>query len=279
MLDIKTIVPNTPILKKHIIYYYFLKSEDMSTKIGFINYPHYVDALNIHTQAKINITDIGREVYYDPHARISSIYTCNKISFRQALVFGKYDIIGVLFHPLGMNYFIRTNLNRIFPEYFSDANQCWTDFSTQMSDIFRAINMEEKAALLDAFFLTHYQPFQLNQLSLIVDYILKYKGDITVHDITDTFGVNRRTLLRQFKTHLKCSVIEFIRIVKFRSAIDTFYTSNDKVSMTQLAHDNNYYDQSDFIHQFKKFTGDSPNKILKHLSLVGDETFFWNILK
>jgi AraC-like DNA-binding protein len=96
-----------------------------------------------------------------------------------------------------------------------------------------------------------------------------------VEELADKMGVSRKTLLRLFKKHHNCSVIDYIKMLQFRKSIESFTKKQNKATLTELAHDTFYYDQSDFVKHFKKLTGFSPKRFFKGLSNLGSQDTYW----
>jgi len=61
-------------------------------------------------------------------------------------------------------------------------------------------------------------------------------------------------------------------LIKFRNAL---YQYNNGSKLTQIAYYNNYYDQSDFIKQYKKLVGLTPKQLFKNISEKGDNKTLW----
>jgi AraC-like DNA-binding protein len=51
--------------------------------------------------------------------------------------------------------------------------------------------------------------------------------------------------------------------------------NNQNSKLTDLAYQFNYYDQSDFINQFRKITGINPKNLFKKVKHFGNENLFW----
>jgi AraC-like DNA-binding protein len=77
-------------------------------------------------------------------------------------------------------------------------------------------------------------------------------------------GVTQRSIQRLFKKHVGVSPRMFARISKFNSAFQKLKTSEFK-SLSELAHHEEYSDQSHFIRTFKEFTGLSPKQFIARL--------------
>lgn len=273
MIDVKYINPNSFDISKHILHYYFLKSEK-NQKYSFTHFPHYRTTLNIFYKADIEINKSNMILNFNNNAKTVAIFNSNKLTYKTASINGSYDIIGIVFKPLGINNFLRRNLNTVLKntEFFNIME--WEGFNTLLDNISEEKIISEKAKMLDAFFLQNIQSSNLNKLHKIIDFIIERNGSVKVKELENLFNVNRRTLLRLFKNHLCCSIMDFKRTVKFRNSLED-YQVKDYCSLTDLSHNSQYYDQSDFINQFKSITGKKPNQVLDKIDKVGKQNMYW----
>ncbi|MEO7213668.1 helix-turn-helix transcriptional regulator [Mucilaginibacter sp.] len=116
----------------------------------------------------------------------------------------------------------------------------------------------ERAAILTAFFesqLTrcHKQPPPVFKA---IGYIIKSKGTVTVDALAQKHFLSTRQFERNFKEFAGFSPKLYSRIIRFQAAIEKYRDKNR--SLTEIAYDCGYYDQSHFIHDFKEFSGYHP---------------------
>ena len=82
------------------------------------------------------------------------------------------------------------------------------------------------------------------------------KGQIKAQDIAHEVCLGIKQFERTFSKYVGVNPKKFASIVRFQNVIQM--KSKHKKSMSQLAFDNGYYDQSHFIHDFKSLTGLTP---------------------
>lgn len=73
--------------------------------------------------------------------------------------------------------------------------------------------------------------------------------------------MSERTLVRRFEQQIGVTPKIYASIFRFNSAIQRIENGQFR-SLTSLAHDLGYADQSHFIRWFKHFTGETPLKFL-----------------
>ena len=90
----------------------------------------------------------------------------------------------------------------------------------------------------------------------VVQYIFSKKGMLPVKELTEVFPYSERTLERLFHKEVGASPYRFICLVRFNHIIRELQ-KNEHDSLAQLIEQYNYFDQSHFEKDFKKFLGQS----------------------
>jgi AraC-like DNA-binding protein len=80
-------------------------------------------------------------------------------------------------------------------------------------------------------------------------------GAIRVGQVARDLQVSQDTLEKRFRRAVGASPRQFASIVRLRRAVDL---SREHTTLTTLAQDAGYYDQSHFIRDFRTFTGEAP---------------------
>lgn len=187
-----------------------------------------------------------------------------------------FNKLGVAFQALGLHQFVEGDLSQYIPQainlhfdYFRDS------MLSTLDKVYATDNIQEKVQFLDTYFLSIYKGFEEPKMEEALELLLKKDAKYTVEELAEDLKLSRKTLLRLFRKHHNCSVIDYIKMIQFRKSIEAFKQSQDKATLTELAHDTFYYDQSDFIKHFKKLTGFSPRHFFKHLSNLGSQDTYW----
>jgi|WetSurMetagenome_2_1015567.scaffolds.fasta_scaffold185651_2 transcriptional regulator GlxA family with amidase domain len=82
---------------------------------------------------------------------------------------------------------------------------------------------------------------------------------LKVSELAKTHNISSRHLERKFREYSGMPPKLYSRIARFQRAVRS-YGSTTHGSLTSLALDCGYYDQSHFIHEFKTFSGYSPGQ-------------------
>ncbi|HTM92441.1 MAG TPA: helix-turn-helix domain-containing protein, partial [Flavisolibacter sp.] len=77
-----------------------------------------------------------------------------------------------------------------------------------------------------------------------------------------------RQFERKFKEFSGFSPKLFLRITRFNSLLNKTFLSK---SLTQIAYEFGYHDQSHFIHDFRKFSGHNPKEYFKPATIAATD--------
>lgn len=263
-----------PELASYIAYYYVHQSISSGFKKTFTYYPHFKHALTAYQNSSHNLlNDLTAEVL--PELNISPIvYSKLQTEIGTVHLHGIFLKVGIVFQPLGIHHFIHGSYSELFPHHVNYVNCFGRNFDKVLDLVFAAEEIQEKAALLDSYFLQHKMDFSEARLKKAVQLIIESEGMLAVQDLAKDLEMSRKTLLRLFQKHLDCSVETYKNLVKFRLAL-TKIQEQKGVNLTQISSEN-YFDQSDFIRQFKKLTQLPPKKFLAAVTKIGSEDTIWN---
>jgi AraC-like DNA-binding protein len=90
-----------------------------------------------------------------------------------------------------------------------------------------------------------------------LDVIYQAKGNIKITELAQQLNISQSPLEKRFRSVVGASPKKFASIVRLKNIVRN---NPSAPSLTALAYDAGFYDQSHFIKQFKKFTGDTPEQ-------------------
>jgi AraC-like DNA-binding protein len=92
-----------------------------------------------------------------------------------------------------------------------------------------------------------------------IELIIKNNGKVSVKELTETLNITERTLQRNFVEHVGIPPKKFAKIIQFYSSFNQV-TADSWSRLTDIVYENGFADQSHFIRDFKKFTGQKPKQ-------------------
>jgi AraC-like DNA-binding protein len=129
------------------------------------------------------------------------------------------------------------------------------------SNILNAKSTEERILLIETFLLQRLKNKITidNVVKSTVETILDTEGQFKVKDFSTKTKINRRQLSRKFSSAIGLSPKQLSKTIRIQATLKKLLT-NEVSSLTDLAYQNEYYDQAHFIKDFKEFTGLTPKE-------------------
>jgi AraC-like DNA-binding protein len=141
------------------------------------------------------------------------------------------------------------------------------------NEIFQAGSFEERVAIISVFLESQiqYRLATLTRFEAFVTSLHRSGSYMPVGDLASEVNLSQRQFERHFKYLTGFSAKTYFKIARFENLMEKLCCPAGKVtqSLTDLALDLGYYDQSHLNRHFKEFTGMSPSGFLQ-LQEVGD---------
>ncbi|UKB78106.1 helix-turn-helix transcriptional regulator [Chryseobacterium sp. MEBOG07] len=252
--------PENPFLSTIVEYYFYIDipvsqlTEEAEFMIPFprITVGYFFD----HPFMVVNNTLNKSQLINTAISRIST----QKINVKPTT--DRIKILGAHVRPFGLAYFTKKPINKLpwlinTQELFGNVAK---DF---MQKIHFLSDTEEMFNAIENVFLDNILIRDLSLITKAIDLIESNFGHIEIKELSKQLNVTDRTLRNHFYEYVGCSPKEYFRVVKLKQiAFQMKYSEN---SLTQIAHDNNYFDQAHFNHELKDITGQSPKILRKEI--------------
>ncbi len=154
---------------------------------------------------------------------------------------------------------------RLFGFPANDLTDNLTDFRSLIGiegseleeQMMTAAGNHKRVSILSAFFESRLQrdPRDLPPVFASINRIIETCGLIDVNQLSADFCLSHRQFERKFKEFSGFSPKTYSRIARFSSALKEYGSAK---SLTDIAYDCGYYDQSHFINDFREFSGYNP---------------------
>ena len=176
---------------------------------------------------------------------------------------GEIGIVAARFKPAGAA--------RFFSLPYEDIVDQVIDLSTYDNAIAGLLQMEIEKITSHDERLNFMQTFLKNRLQQesqediyvrqACRYIMQSEGEYTIAELVKLIGFSERQLERKFKKQVGLSPKMLSRILRFQKILRLAQNSKS-LTLVDAALSCGYYDQSHFIRDFTKFSGESPLKYL-----------------
>ena len=277
-MDIQSFEPRNRILRKHIYFYYFLKTDDSAFDVKYFAFPNISTPLSFHKNVRTEITDYSTSVSGDSTLNYAALVQGMRNRPLLINLKGTIDKITIAFKPLGINRFIKKSFAEICPkdsQLFEEwnVNPGFDDF---LRNFYATEERDARVELLETFLLSIYETREhLAVIERSIGLLTDFDDEKTIADISRRLGLHIRTFNRMFKSSAGIGPIGFKQIARFRHSLDFKVFSEQFRRLVDLAYESNYYDQAYFIKIYRKMTGSNPTVFFETIEkLAGDKVLF-----
>lgn len=112
-----------------------------------------------------------------------------------------------------------------------------------------------------------------NIVKSTIETIFKTNGQFSINEFSKNYNINRRQLARKFASTIGLSPKQLAKTIRIQTTLKVLL-NEETTSLTDLAYENEYFDQAHFIKEFKEFTGLTPKKFFGDdlkMSLIFDK--------
>jgi len=176
------------------------------------------------------------------------------------------SMFGIKFQPWGLRPFIKIKRSEVTDKFLTHEEVFGRNVKVLQEKVLHTINVSDIIATVEDFFVRELYDTASDDL-LVVDAmqkILAANGKVDLDRIYSRYGLTPRRIQQRFSDFAGTSPKMFARLVKFRFALKKLHSITPHGSLTNVAYDAGYYDQSHFIHDFKFFAGVNPQRYLSN---------------
>lgn len=161
-----------------------------------------------------------------------------------------------MFFPMSMHHCFQTSvpLTKLYPKRY--IKKLWKDLASQQSDEGRLHCLQ--SFLFSIFNHKKYDPL----IYAAVEKVLFYDGNLKIQDLCIELSISLDAFEKRFRKVVGASPKQFCSIVRMKRAISI--VGDQKTSLTDVAFELGYFDQTHFIRAFKNFTGQTPSAYFKN---------------
>lgn len=122
---------------------------------------------------------------------------------------------------------------------------------------------QQRINIIERFFLSLLKDIQTDRLVLqAIKMIYDSKGSIRIKELHTRLLISQSPFEKRFRKLVGTTPKKFASIVRFNTVLTNL---KEQPSLTSLGLEHDFFDQSHFIHSFKQFTGETPEKFKDRL--------------
>jgi len=125
--------------------------------------------------------------------------------------------------------------------------------------ILKANSVTERIQIIEAFLVKLLAERKTidNIVESTIETIFTTNGHFSVNEFSKKCNISRRQLARKFSTNIGLSPKQLAKTIRIQTTLKALL-NKEFTSLTDLAYENEYFDQAHFIKEFKEFTGLTP---------------------
>lgn len=177
---------------------------------------------------------------------------------------GYVNTFAIRFYPYGFANFIDLPLNELCNKETSLTKLFGDKKSEKLSqEIIQAKTTNERIRIIEAFLFDRLKDEATidNIVKSTIDAMLLSKGSKPINDILKADLTKRRQLERKFIKQIGISPKQLGKAIRLQATLQMLLNQTTG-TLTDIAYENEYYDQAHFIKDFKEFTGITPKEFL-----------------
>lgn len=167
----------------------------------------------------------------------------------------------VYFKDGGASYFFREPIHELFRSSVSlDNFTLRAELLLLEEELSEASDNAGKVQVVEQFLLCRMRPDKPDMLVMqALNLIYERNGNIRITELSERLNISQSPLEKRFRKVVGASPKKFASIVRLKCILKNGFNS----SLTGIGLDAGFYDQSHFIKEFKRFTGDTPENYFK----------------
>lgn len=281
-MNITTFYPQQDILKKHILYYYFLKADSPDFNSTYYAFPNTNIPLSIHRSATCSIKEHSTAVQASQKGPCIALVQRSYLAPLLVNLKGPVDKVTICFKPAGISPFISQAFGVIAPQD-SQVFTAWDalpGYANFLQTFFATNDHAEKVLLLEDFLLRMYHPMaEQALLEQAIVWLADFSEDRSMDTIAAGLGLTTRTFNRLFDKHMSISPVAWRKIARFRHSLDNKLFNDRFKKLTEIGYASNFYDQAYFIKVYNKLTGANPTAFFKSIEKLADDRLIFRFIK
>ena len=185
---------------------------------------------------------------------------------------GRVDTFAVCFYPVGFINFVDTSLEKLADTETPITELFQKEEANELEQqMIQACGHKQRISIIEKFLLKKLSEKKTisNIVKSTVDTIVKTNGTSPINVILKNDKSKRRQLERHFKKQIGISPKQLGKAIRLQTTLHLLL-NNDTKTLTDIAYQNEFFDQNHFIKDFKEFTGVTPREYLsnEHLALT-----------
>ncbi len=177
----------------------------------------------------------------------------------ELVLHGRFDVFTVHFQPAGFHQLFGVPMSELTDRAYEARSVVGPMVSGIEQRLADASSFGERVDVATAFLLKRVTGRAPDAVAVAANRVLDDCGGLRICDAAASAGLSVRQFERRFCEEVGVAPKRYARIVRFHAALQA-KTTVAKRAWTDIAHEFGYYDQMHMVHDFRRFSGDTPTK-------------------
>jgi len=185
-------------------------------------------------------------------------------SFSDVSTNGEAGVVFISFYPNSACCFFNFPLSEIENKSIDLSDIYHREIREVEEQLFEKKTIKERIEVIESFLIRRFSPIGSYDGLLLkksLEIVKNSKGQTNVNSLSSIVYTTPKTLERKFSQYIGKTTKQYIKLIRFNEVLQDF-SKHKKLSMTEIAYMNGYFDQSHFIKDFKIYTGYTPKEFV-----------------
>lgn len=207
------------------------------------------------------------------HILENTILSGQQKNYYDIVVTGKLSLFSISFQPCGAKLFFDIPSN-VFFNQIVPLKYILKDKVVELEcQLYESETFEDKVDVVEKFLLNQLRngtkEYELNRMFNSVSLINQANGLIDIETLSSSACLSRKQYERTFAEFIGSSPKQFLRTVRFQNTL-LERQRNEHVTMTDLACNCGYFDQSHMVNDYKILSGKTPTQFFSECEPYSD---------
>jgi len=175
---------------------------------------------------------------------------------------GKNTMLGIRFYPHGAAYFLNDNVGEFNNQVLNFSELYGNTVDTLYAKLLETTTWNKRIELVEGFLLhkLSLSERKLNKVAMVnnvMNEIVQEDFFDNIENVASRYGISSRYLQKLFLQHTGLTPKLYCKINRFQNSM--LLVAKSDMSLTAIAYECGYFDQSHFIREFKSFTDSLPS--------------------